>query len=82
MKKATAGTPATDFVAPAGIKMIDIDPLSGYRATPNCTTVIQEAFLEGEEPTGYCPLHPSPLAGFFSAPADFISKMVSPLFGR
>ena len=82
MKKATAGTPATDFVPPAGIKMIDIDPLSGYRATPNCPTVIQEAFLEGEEPTGYCPLHPSPLAGFFSAPADFISRMVSPLFGR
>jgi membrane carboxypeptidase/penicillin-binding protein len=82
MKKATAGTPATDFVPPAGIKIIDIDPLSGYRATPNCPTVIQEAFLEGEEPTGYCPLHPAPLAGFFSAPADFISKMVSPLFGR
>ncbi|HEY2987999.1 MAG TPA: PBP1A family penicillin-binding protein [Candidatus Binatia bacterium] len=82
MKKATAGTPATDFVPPPGIKMLDIDPLSGYRATPNCPTVIQEAFLEGEEPTGYCPLHPAPLAGFFSAPADFISRMVSPLFGR
>ncbi len=82
MKKATAGMPVTDFTAPPGIKMMDIDPLSGYRATPNCPTVIQEAFIEGEEPTGYCPLHPAPLAGFFSAPAEFISKMVAPLFGK
>ena len=82
MKKATAGAPVTDFAPPPGIKMMDVDPLSGFRATPNCPTVIQEAFLEGEEPTAYCPLHPAPLAGFFSAPADFFSRMVSPLFGR
>jgi penicillin-binding protein 1B len=82
MKKATAGTPVTDFAPPAGIRMMDVDPLTGYRATPNCPTVIQEAFLEGEEPSAYCPLHPAPLAGFFSAPADFFSRMVSPLFGR
>ena len=81
MKKATAGMPATDFTPPPGVKLIDIDPLSGGRATPNCPTVIQEAFLEGEEPTGYCPLHPAPF-GFLSAPADYISKMVAPLFGK
>jgi penicillin-binding protein 1B len=82
MKKATAGAPVTDFAPPQGIRMMDVDPLTGYRATPNCPTVIQEAFLEGEEPSAYCPLHPAPLAGFFSAPADFMSRMVSPLFGR
>jgi penicillin-binding protein 1B len=81
MKKATAGMPATDFAVPPGIKIVDIDPLSGYRATTNCPTVIQEAFLEGEEPTGYCPLHPASF-GFLSTPADFISKMVAPLFGK
>ena len=79
MKKATAGTPVTDFAPPPGIKLIDIDPLSGGRATPNCPTVIQEAFLEGEEPTGSCPLHPY---GFLSAPTDFINRLVAPLFGR
>ena len=62
MKRATAGTPATDFVPPAGIKMVDIDPDSGYRATPNCPQTIREAFFEGDEPKGFCPLHPSPLA--------------------
>jgi membrane carboxypeptidase/penicillin-binding protein len=79
MKKATAGTAVTDFTPPAGVTLINIDPLSGGKATPNCPTVIQEAFLEGEEPTAYCPLHP---ASFFSAPADFINRMVAPLFGR
>lgn len=62
MKRATAGTPVSDFVAPSGIKMIDIDPVSGYRATPRCPQVIREAFFEGEEPSGSCPLHPAPLA--------------------
>ncbi len=82
MKRATAGMPVTDFTPPAGIKMIDIDPLTGYRATPNCPKVIQEAFFEGEEPTGFCPLHPAPLAGFLSAPGDFFSRLISPLLGR
>jgi penicillin-binding protein 1B len=62
MKRATAGTPVTDFVAPPGIKMVDIDPLSGQRATPNCPQVFSEAFIEGEEPTAVCSLHPAPAA--------------------
>jgi penicillin-binding protein 1B len=58
MKQATAGTPITDFVPPPGIKIVDIDPLSGQLATSNCSYVIREAFIEGEEPTTTCPLHP------------------------
>ncbi len=58
MKRATAGTPITDFVPPPGIKLVEIDPLSGQLATANCPTVLREAFLEGDEPTGTCPLHP------------------------
>jgi penicillin-binding protein 1B len=58
MKRATAGTPVTDFVAPPGIKIVDIDPLSGQLATSNCPYVLREAFPEGDEPTGTCPLHP------------------------
>jgi penicillin-binding protein 1B len=59
MKRATAGTPVTDFVPPPGIKIVDIDPLSGQLATANCPTVLHEAFIEGDEPTLTCPLHPS-----------------------
>jgi penicillin-binding protein 1B len=58
MKRATAGTPVTDFVVPPGIKIVEIDPLSGQLATPNCSYVLREAFIEGEEPTKTCPLHP------------------------
>ena len=82
MKRATAGTPVTDFITPPGIKMIDIDPLSGYPATPNCPQVIREAFLEGEEPSGSCPLHPAPFAQLFMAPVSFASWLLSPLLGK
>jgi penicillin-binding protein 1B len=58
MKQATAGTPITDFVPPSGIKIVEIDPLSGQLATPHCSYVVREAFIEGEEPTTTCPLHP------------------------
>jgi penicillin-binding protein 1B len=58
MKRATAGTPVVDFMPPPGVKIIDIDPLSGQPATSSCPSVIREAFIEGEEPTEVCPLHP------------------------
>jgi penicillin-binding protein 1B len=58
MKRATTNMPVSDFVPPPGVSMVDIDPLSGQRATPNCPRVITEAFLEGEEPTTACQLHP------------------------
>ena len=61
MKKATAGNPVTDFNQPSGIEFIDVDPLSGYRATPNCPRVVREVFLKSEAPTAFCPLHPSPI---------------------
>ncbi|MGH7847808.1 MAG: PBP1A family penicillin-binding protein, partial [Candidatus Binatia bacterium] len=76
MKRATEGTPVTDFVPPPGVKLVDIDPLSGQRATPSCPQIITEAFLEGEEPTADCQLHPASTAeerGFrwlWSSPAE------------
>jgi penicillin-binding protein 1B len=78
MKRATAVSPATDFVPPPGIKMLDIDPVSGYRATPSCPQVIREAFFEGEEPAGFCPLHPATLGKLFTAPWSFFSWLFSP----
>jgi penicillin-binding protein 1B len=64
MKQATAGMPVSDFVPPPGIKMVEIDPLSGQLATPNCPGVIREAFQEGDEPRTTCPLHPAPSLGW------------------
>ncbi|MBI2986936.1 MAG: PBP1A family penicillin-binding protein [Deltaproteobacteria bacterium] len=78
MKRATAGTPVNDFIPPPGIKMVDIDPASGYRATPRCPQVIREAFIEGEEPSGYCPLHPAPVAQLFTLPEKLASWLLSP----
>jgi penicillin-binding protein 1B len=75
MKAATAGTPTTTFIPPAGIEMVDVDPLSGQRATPECPRVIREAFFEGQGPDGLCPLHaerpafrPTSRFGIFSLP--------------
>ncbi len=78
MKRATAGMPVSDFIAPPGVKMIDIDPVSGSRATPRCPQVLREAFLEGEEPNDSCPLHPAPLAELFSLPKKAASWLLSP----
>jgi penicillin-binding protein 1B len=64
MKQATAGMPVSDFVPPPGIKMVEIDPLSGQLATTNCPGVIREAFQEGDEPVTTCPLHPAPSFGW------------------
>jgi penicillin-binding protein 1B len=57
MKAATAGRPANPFVAPPGIVLERIDPLSGQVATPACPRTLEEAFYVGEEPTAPCPLH-------------------------
>jgi penicillin-binding protein 1B len=64
MRQATSGMPASDFVPPPGIKMVEIDPLSGQLATPSCPGVIREAFQEGDEPRATCPLHPAPSFGW------------------
>jgi penicillin-binding protein 1B len=81
MKKATAGNPVTDFNPPPGIEFIDVDPLSGFRATPNCPRVVREAFLKSEAPTAFCPLHPSPVtikgtvtSGFSSWPLSYTAR--------
>ncbi|HTS26548.1 MAG TPA: PBP1A family penicillin-binding protein [Bryobacteraceae bacterium] len=45
------------FVPPDGIISIDIDPLSGMPAGPNCPNPRPEVYIEGTEPVGSCPLH-------------------------
>ncbi len=69
MKQATAGSPVTDFRPPPGIEIVEVDPLSGYLATPNCPQVIREAFFESQGPKEFCPLHPAPIVLKGSSPS-------------
>lgn len=48
---------AKPFRAPDGIVTIDIDPLSGMPATPQCPNVKPEVYIAGTQPVGMCPLH-------------------------
>jgi penicillin-binding protein 1B len=48
---------AKPFRAPEGIVSIDIDPATGFPATPSCPTHRTEVYIAGTEPVGACPLH-------------------------
>ncbi len=45
------------FRAPDGIVTVEIDPLSGMPATPQCPNVRPEVYIAGTQPVGLCPLH-------------------------
>jgi penicillin-binding protein 1B len=59
MREALEPRPVARFQVPAGVVLVDIDRATGLRATSGCPEVVREAFLEGEEPTEYCPQHGS-----------------------
>jgi len=54
MKEALADSPDEDFHPPSNIVLIPIDRFTGLRASPECTSVIIEAFVKGTEPTEFC----------------------------
>ena len=45
------------FIAPDGIVTIDIDPETGFPATPACPTHATEVYIAGTQPVGACPKH-------------------------
>jgi penicillin-binding protein 1B len=45
------------FEAPDGIVSIDIDPDTGYPATPACPAHVTEVYIAGTQPVGACPKH-------------------------
>ncbi len=57
MMKALAGTPEEDFFIPQGIVFRAIDPINGYLATTYCEPIEIVPFIEGTEPTEFCPQH-------------------------
>ncbi len=75
MKRATAGQPETEFVPPPGVVVVPIDPHTGMRATARCPVMIEEAFLEGTEPTLPCPLHVTDVRPIEAEPEDSYENM-------
>ena len=51
MREAVKPYPDADFHMPAGVVLATIDPATGKLASPNSSTAIKEAFIEGTEPT-------------------------------
>jgi penicillin-binding protein 1B len=45
------------FEAPDGIVTIEIDPETGYPATPACPIHASEVYIAGTQPVGACPKH-------------------------
>ncbi|MBI2080225.1 MAG: PBP1A family penicillin-binding protein [candidate division NC10 bacterium] len=50
-----------DFAVPPGVLFRTVDPTTGGLATWECPVRVEEAFLEGTEPTAACPAHPGGL---------------------
>jgi membrane carboxypeptidase/penicillin-binding protein len=57
MRTALAGRASIPFDVPEGIAYVEIDPLTGKLAGPECPKRFNEAFLAGTEPTEMCELH-------------------------
>jgi membrane peptidoglycan carboxypeptidase len=51
MQDATAGTPVTDFVQPAGVTWASVDAYSGMLPGPYTTLTVKEVFVDGTVPT-------------------------------
>jgi penicillin-binding protein 1B len=50
MRRALGAYPATPFVIPTGVTMVDIDATNGKRANEFCPLVVREVFIAGTEP--------------------------------
>lgn len=57
MGPALASRPAADFPKPDTVVSVAIDPVTGFLATADCPQKRDEFYIEGTQPTGYCPEH-------------------------
>ena len=70
MKVASAERPELDFVAPAGIVVAKVDPLTGYLAGPHCPSAVTGVFPKALAPTEICPFHNSSTSSANAANPD------------
>jgi membrane carboxypeptidase/penicillin-binding protein len=57
MEPALASRPVADFPKPETVVSVSIDPATGFLATADCPEIRDEFYIEGTQPTGYCPDH-------------------------
>ena len=57
MRHALDGRKSRGFTAPDNLTFVDVDPVTGLRATPRCPETIQGAFRDGTAPHEMCALH-------------------------
>ena len=59
MKAAAASRPELDFQAPADIRIVKVDPTTGYLAGANCPDAVMGVFPVSMAPTEVCQFHSS-----------------------
>ena len=57
MRSVLADKPVMDFPLPGSVVSALIDPTTGYLATQECPIKQEEFYIEGTQPTEYCPKH-------------------------
>ena len=57
MRQALANKPDVEFLKPDSVISVQIDPTTGYLATPDCPKKREEFYIAGTQPTIYCPNH-------------------------
>lgn len=57
MRSVPAAKSIDDFTRPDTVVAVDIDPATGFLATPDCPARREEYFMAGTEPVRYCPEH-------------------------
>jgi len=57
MRGALADKSAVDFMKPDSVVSVQIDPVTGYLATPDCPKKQEEFYVAGTQPTMFCPSH-------------------------
>lgn len=58
MREIVKDRPAEDFPVPDSVVLARVDMASGYLANPFCPKPVTMAFVQGTEPTQFCPIHP------------------------
>lgn len=57
MRSVPAAVSGADFIKPESVVSVQVDPATGFLATPDCPARREEYFMEGTEPVRYCPEH-------------------------
>ena len=71
MDSALTVRPSADFPKPDKVVSKIIDPATGYLAKTGCPKKMEEYFIDGTEPTEYCPEHPGePIPPVTSPPSN------------